>query len=75
MTFGNAYSFAYSLAGAVLSLGAMAGLKKLGRFSPLGGRSRLSNQERTMDKATRSAYRAIFLLIANLLTRAGIKRR
>ncbi len=36
MTFGNAYSFAYSLAGAGLSLGAMAGLKKLDRFSPLG---------------------------------------
>ena len=28
MTFGNAYSFAYSLAGAVLSLAVMAGLKK-----------------------------------------------
>lgn len=36
MTFGNAYSFAYSLAGAVLSLAVMAGLKKLGKFSILG---------------------------------------
>ena len=36
MTFGNAYSFAYSLAGAVLSLAVMAGLKKLNRFSILG---------------------------------------
>ena len=36
LTFGNAYSFAYSLAGAVLSLAAMAGLKKLNRVSILG---------------------------------------
>lgn len=36
MTFGNAYSFAYSLAGAALSLGAMAGLKRLDKFSVLG---------------------------------------
>ena len=36
MTFGNAYSFAYSLTGAVLSLAVMAGLKKLDRFSVLG---------------------------------------
>lgn len=36
ITFGNAYSFAYSLAGAALSLAAMAGLKKLGKFSILG---------------------------------------
>ena len=36
LTFGNAYSFAYSLAGAVLSLAVMAGLKKLNRFSILG---------------------------------------
>lgn len=36
MTFGSAYSFAYSLAGAVLSLAVMAGLKKLGKFSILG---------------------------------------
>ena len=36
MTFGNAYSFAYSLAGAALSLAVMAGLKKLDRFSLLG---------------------------------------
>jgi len=36
MTFGNAYSFAYSLAGAVLSLGVMAGLKRTDRFSILG---------------------------------------
>ena len=36
MTFGNAYSFAYSLAGAVLSLAVMAGLKKLDKFSILG---------------------------------------
>lgn len=36
LTFGNAYSFAYSLAGAALSLGVMAGLKKLDRFSILG---------------------------------------
>ncbi|MDE7260718.1 MAG: Gx transporter family protein [Oscillospiraceae bacterium] len=35
-TFGNAYSFAYSLAGAVLSLAVMAGLKRLDRFSILG---------------------------------------
>ena len=35
MTFGNAYSFAYSLAGAALSLGVMAGLKKLDWFSIL----------------------------------------
>ena len=39
LTFGNAYSFAYSLAGAVLSLAVMAGLKKLDQdfsclFSP-----------------------------------------
>lgn len=36
LTFGNAYSFAYSLAGAVLSLAVMAGLKKLNSFSILG---------------------------------------
>ena len=36
MTFGNAYSFAYSLAGAALSLAVMAGLKRLDRFSLLG---------------------------------------
>lgn len=35
-TFGNAYSFAYSLAGAALSLAVMAGLKRLDRFSILG---------------------------------------
>ncbi len=35
-TFGNAYSFAYSLAGAVLSLAVMALLKRTGRFSILG---------------------------------------
>lgn len=35
-TFGNAYSFAYSLAGAVLSLAVMALLKRTGRFSVLG---------------------------------------
>ena len=35
-TFGNAYSFAYSLAGAALSLAVMAGLKRLGWFSILG---------------------------------------
>jgi len=34
--FGNAYSLWYSLAGAVLSLGAMIGLKKLGFFGKLG---------------------------------------
>lgn len=36
MTFGNAYSFAYSLAGAVLSLPVMAVLKKLDIFSIVG---------------------------------------
>lgn len=36
MTFGNAYSFAYSLAGAALSLAVMAGLKKVNKFSILG---------------------------------------
>lgn len=36
ITFGNAYSFAYSLAGAALSLTVMAGLKKLDKFSILG---------------------------------------
>lgn len=36
MTFGNAYSFAYSLAGASLSLAVMAGLKKWDKFSLLG---------------------------------------
>ena len=36
LTFGNAYSFAYSLAGAVLSLAVMTGLKRTGRFSILG---------------------------------------
>ena len=36
MTFGNAYSFAYSLAGAALSLAVMAGLKRLDKFSILG---------------------------------------
>lgn len=36
MTFGNAYSFVYSLAGAALSLAVMAGLKRTGRFSILG---------------------------------------
>ena len=36
MTFGNAYSFAYSLAGAVLSLTVMAALKRTGKFSILG---------------------------------------
>ena len=36
LTFGNAYSFAYSLAGAALSLAVMTGLKRTGRFSILG---------------------------------------
>lgn len=36
ITFGSAYSFAYSLAGAVLSLAVMAVLKKLDRFSIVG---------------------------------------
>ena len=36
MTFGNAYSLAYSLAGAVLSLGVMALLKNTGQFSMVG---------------------------------------
>lgn len=36
LTFGNAYSFFYSLAGAVLSLAVMAVLKKSDRFSILG---------------------------------------
>ena len=36
MTFGNAYSFAYSLAGATLSLAVMALLKKTERFSIVG---------------------------------------
>ena len=36
MTFGNAYSFAYSLAGAALSLTVMALLRRTGRFSILG---------------------------------------
>jgi len=36
MTFGNAYSLAYSLAGAMLSLGVMALLKKTGQFSMVG---------------------------------------
>ncbi len=36
MTFGNAYSFSYSLAGAALSLAVMAGLKKWDKFSLLG---------------------------------------
>lgn len=36
MTFGSAYSFAYSLAGAALSLAVMAVLKKLDCFSILG---------------------------------------
>lgn len=35
-TFGNAYSFAYSLAGAALSLAVMTLLKNTGRFSILG---------------------------------------
>lgn len=35
-TFGNAFSLAYSLAGAGLSLAVMAGLKRLDRFSILG---------------------------------------
>jgi len=36
LTFGNAYSFAYSLAGAALSLALMAGLKRTGRFTIVG---------------------------------------
>lgn len=36
ITFGNAYSFAYSLAGAVLSLAVIALLRRTGRFSILG---------------------------------------
>ena len=36
MTFGNAYSFAYSLAGAALSLAVMTGLKKWDKLSLLG---------------------------------------
>ena len=36
ITFGNAYSFAYSFAGAALSLAVMALLKKTGKFSVLG---------------------------------------
>ena len=35
-TFGNAYAFAYSIAGAVLSLLIMLALKKSGRFSTVG---------------------------------------
>ena len=35
-TFGNAYAFAYSLAGAVLSLLVMLALKKAGKFSTIG---------------------------------------
>ena len=35
-TFGNAYSFAYSLAGAAVSLAVMAILKRTGKFSLLG---------------------------------------
>ena len=35
-TFGNAYSFAYSMAGAVLSLAVMAALKRTGKFSMVG---------------------------------------
>lgn len=35
-TFGNSYSFAYSLAGAALSLAVMALLKRSGKFSLLG---------------------------------------
>lgn len=36
LTFGNAYSLAYSLAGAVLSFTVMAALQKTGKFSILG---------------------------------------
>lgn len=36
MSFGNAYSFAYSLAGAALSLGVMALMKRTGRFTLRG---------------------------------------
>lgn len=36
LTFGNAYSFAYSLAGAALSLAVMVLLKRTGKFSILG---------------------------------------
>lgn len=36
VTFGNAYSLAYSLAGAAVSLLVMLGLKKTGKFSILG---------------------------------------
>ena len=35
-TFGNAYAFAYSLSGALLSLIIMWGLKKYGKFSTIG---------------------------------------
>jgi len=35
-TFGNAYAFAYSFAGAVLSLLVMLALKKTGKFSTIG---------------------------------------
>ena len=36
ITFGNAYAFAYSFAGAVLSLLIMIALKKTGKFSTIG---------------------------------------
>ena len=36
LTFGNAFSFAYSLAGAALSLGVMIPLRRSGKFSLLG---------------------------------------
>lgn len=36
ITFGNAYAFAYSLAGAVLSFAIMLVMKKSGRFSTVG---------------------------------------
>ena len=36
LTFGNAYSFAYSLAGAALSMAGMTGVKRTGWFSILG---------------------------------------
>ena len=35
-TFGNAYAFAYSLVGALLSFSIMWGMKKLGKFSTVG---------------------------------------
>ena len=80
LTFGNAYAFAYSLAGAVLSLLGMVFLKKTGKFSVLGvsvagGVCHNIGQilvAMAVLETTRLAYYLPFLLISGTVSGAAI---